>query len=218
MIKKELPNIVFMGPPGVGKGTTANLIAQKTGIKHLSTGSIFRETIANKTPLGLKLAKYVENGLYVPDEVTNQIVKEKLESLMHQNQKVILDGYPRTIEQVHFLNKIEGFKYKVIELNASNDLIMQRLNGRRFCPNCGKNYNIFSLPSQKDTLCENCDSVLQMRKDDSIENIKIRQQIYKDSTAPLLDYFKEHNNLQIFDATGSPDFVTQQILDWLNKE
>ncbi|WP_416738072.1 adenylate kinase family protein [Mycoplasmopsis meleagridis] len=215
MIKNSLPNIVFMGPPGVGKGTTATFLAQKTGMKHLSTGSIFREAIAKKTKLGLELAKYVENGLYVPDEVTNQIVKEKLEELMEKGERVILDGYPRTLEQVHFLNNISNFSYEVIELVAPNELIMQRLNGRRFCPNCGKNFNIFSMPSKLNDRCDNCQNLLEMRKDDSIENIKVRQDVYKKSTAPLLDYFRENNNLQIFDASGKPESVVKQILDYL---
>ncbi|WP_029512825.1 adenylate kinase family protein [Mycoplasmopsis iners] len=217
MIKNQMPNIVFMGPPGVGKGTAAALLAKKANMIHLSTGSIFREEIAAKTPLGLELAQYVEHGLYVPNDVTNKTVKQKLQTLMAQNALVILDGYPRTLDQVNFLNSIPGFTYQVVELSAPEEVIMQRLNGRRFCPNCGKNFNLYSLPSKTGDLCDNCSTPLQMRKDDSIENIKVRQEVYRKETAPLLDYYREHHNLNEFDASVTPEEVVSAILSKFNQ-
>ncbi|VEU76777.1 adenylate kinase family protein [Mycoplasmopsis columbina] len=214
---KQLPNIVFMGPPGVGKGTVAAILAKDANMIHLSTGNIFREEIASKSELGLEIAKFVENGLYVPDEVTNATVKNKIESLLAKGQKVILDGYPRTLDQVEFLKTINNFDYKVVELTAPADLIMQRLNGRRFCPNCGKNFNLYSLPSKNGLFCDNCGTELQMRKDDSVENIKVRQKVYVNQTAPLLSYYQEHNNLHTFDATSSAEEIAQIIIKTLEK-
>ncbi|WP_027332584.1 adenylate kinase family protein [Mycoplasmopsis gallinarum] len=219
MINKEnhLPNIVFMGPPGVGKGTVAALLAKNNNMIHLSTGAIFREEIASQSELGKQLASYVNNGLYVPDEITNETVKVKVLKLLAQNQNIILDGYPRTLDQVHFLNSISGFKYEVVELTAPEDVIMERLNGRRFCPNCKASFHIKFMPSKNGDYCDNCGTLLIMRKDDSIENIKVRQQIYQEQTAPLLDYYREHHTLHVFDANTEPEIIEAQIVKELFK-
>ncbi|WP_027334990.1 adenylate kinase family protein [Mycoplasmopsis felifaucium] len=214
--KAKLNNMVFMGPPGVGKGTVAAIIANETGIIHLSTGNIFRQEIASKSNLGLQVAKIVETGGYVPDEITNEIVKKKLTSLINENHLVILDGYPRTLAQVKFLDSIEGFKYDVIELNAPEELILERLSGRRFCPECKASFHVSFMPSTKGNICDKCGAELMTRKDDSVESIKKRQEIYQAETQPLLDHYK--NVAYIFDASGKPEDIAQEIIAKVSKQ
>ncbi|MGV2393863.1 UNVERIFIED_CONTAM: nucleoside monophosphate kinase [Campylobacter lari] len=207
---KVIKNIVFMGPPGVGKGTVAALIAEKTGLTHLSTGSIFREEIASKSELGLKVMQIVESGGYVPDEITNEIVFNKIKSLQAHGQGVLLDGYPRTVDQGHFLDSIEDFKYSIVELEAPQDLILRRLSGRRSCPKCKTSYHIEFMPSAKGDKCEKCDTLLITRADDTIENIKTRQEIYIKQTEPLLTYYRD--KIHVFNATGTPEEISNAII------
>ncbi|WP_029513782.1 adenylate kinase family protein [Mycoplasmopsis primatum] len=223
MIKQgdiQLTNLVFMGPPGVGKGTIAAIIAQKYGMVHLSTGNIFRAEIASKSKLGIEVSKLVESGQYVPDEITNQIVKKALENYALQDKTVILDGYPRTISQSHFLDTIKEFDYKVIELEATDDLILKRLSGRRFCPNCKASFHVEFMPSSKGNICDKCDHELVTRKDDSPESVKKRLEVYANQTEPLLKYYK--NNLHAFDASGNPDesakLIVKTISDIIKKQ
>lgn len=213
--EQKLNNMIFMGPPGVGKGTIASTIAKNYNIVHLSTGNIFREEIASQSELGLKVAKIVESGGYVPDEITNEIVKKRIEQFIKEKQLVILDGYPRTINQVHFLNSIKGFKYDVVELEAAESVILERLSGRRFCPACKASFHIIFMPSTKGNLCDKCGAELITRKDDSIESIKKRQEIYKKETQPLIDYYKK--DAFIFDASGEPEEIARNIVSTISK-
>ncbi|WP_235888479.1 adenylate kinase family protein [Mycoplasmopsis mucosicanis] len=215
-LKNSKLNLVFMGPPGVGKGTVASVIAKNNDYIHLSTGSIFREEIAKQSPLGLKVSQIVKSGQYVPDEITNEIVKNKLIELMAQNQKVILDGYPRTINQAQFLDSIEGFNYVVVSLYADEGLILKRLSGRRFCPKCNTGYHIEYMPSKLGDKCEKDGATLFTRVDDSIESIKVRQAIYNESTQPLLDFYESNGRIIPVDANGNADQIAQDLLSKIN--
>ncbi|QBF34545.1 nucleoside monophosphate kinase [Mycoplasmopsis phocirhinis] len=215
MIENSKLNMVFMGPPGVGKGTVAALIANSDEFIHLSTGSIFREEIAKATPLGLKVAQIVKSGQYVTDDITNEIVKNKLKELMSQNKKVILDGFPRTLNQVKFLDAIQGFNYLVISLFAEEDLILKRLSGRRFCPQCKSNYHILYMPSKLQNKCENDGVDLATRPDDTIEAIKVRQKIYHDETKPLLDFYQQNEKIISIDANGKAEDIAKTLLNKL---
>ncbi|UUD35599.1 nucleoside monophosphate kinase [Mycoplasmopsis caviae] len=217
MINKVTQHVVFMGPPGVGKGTVAALISQKYGLVHVSTGNIFREEIASQSDLGLQVKKIVESGQYVPDSITNEIVKNKIQALMNEKKIIMLDGYPRTIEQVNFLNSIPNFKYVALELSAPEEVILKRLNGRRQCQNCKASFHIDFMPSKKGKDCDKCGSELILRKDDSIEAIKVRQKVYHDQTAPLLNYYKENNLLLTFDAISEPESIAKNVVESLSK-
>ncbi|MCS4537115.1 MULTISPECIES: nucleoside monophosphate kinase [unclassified Mycoplasma] len=213
MIEKNAKlNMVFMGPPGVGKGTVASVISSTNEFVHLSTGSIFREEIAKATPLGLKVSEIVKSGKYVTDDITNEIVKNKLTELMSQNKKVILDGYPRTINQAQFLDNIEGFEYVVVSLFAQDDLILKRLSGRRFCPQCKSSYHVLYMPSKLGDKCEKDGVELATRPDDTIEAIKVRQKIYHDETKPLLDFYEQNNRVISVDANGNADDIAKDVL------
>ncbi|WP_027120692.1 adenylate kinase family protein [Mycoplasmopsis lipofaciens] len=212
MIENKKINIVFMGPPGVGKGTVASVISKENNIIHLSTGNIFREAIASKSELGLKVAQIVESGKYVPDEITNEIVKNKLQEFTLQNKQVMLDGYPRTIEQVYFLDKINDFNYVAVELYAPDELILKRLSGRRQCPQCKSNFHIDFMPSKNGEFCDKCNAKLITRKDDEVSAIKVRQEVYHKQTAPLLEYYKKEKRLISFDASGKPEDIAKRIV------
>ncbi|AIA29435.1 adenylate kinase [Mycoplasmopsis californica] len=219
MIKDSQPklNMVFMGPPGVGKGTVAGIIAKDYGYIHLSTGSIFREEIASQSALGLKVSEIVKSGQYVPDEITNEIVKNKLIELIGEQKSVILDGYPRTINQAQFLDSIEGFEYAVVSLHADDDLVLKRLSGRRFCPQCKSGYHIEYMPSKLGDKCEKDGALLFTRADDSLDSIRVRQKIYHDSTQPLLDFYQENGRVISIDANGNASDIALEVLNKIKK-
>ncbi|MGZ9413219.1 adenylate kinase family protein [Mycoplasma sp. Z386] len=208
-----IKNIIFLGAPGVGKGTVASLLAKEIDFIHLSTGEIFRTAIRNQTKLGLELKNIVESGRYVPDNITNEIVKEKLEELNKQNINFILDGYPRTINQADFLSNLSTSQIKnVILLQAPSEVIIQRLSKRRYCPTCSATYHLDFKPSAKQLLCENDDTVLLQRKDDEEEAIIRRLEVYNNETKVLIDFYKDKNMLITIDATQTPEFIVQKIV------
>lgn len=210
MVKKSKTNLVFLGAPGSGKGTLASIIIEQSDIVHLSTGNIFRAEIAMKTDLGKKIKSLVESGHYVPDEITNEVVRQRLEKIQKDKRHVILDGYPRTINQAEFLDSLEGFDYKTVFLDVSEDIILKRLGGRRFCPSCKSNFHIEFMPSKKGSKCDKCDTELIKRKDDSDESIKERLIVYETQTKPILDYYKDRLNK--FDSGKDAKIVANEIL------
>lgn len=211
MIKQNC-NLIFLGAPGVGKGTVASIIANLTDLEHVSTGNIFRNEIKNKTELGLKVQEIVTTGGYVPDEITNKIVKNKIDETIKTNTKIILDGFPRTIDQAKFLETIENFDYKVVELYAPESVILERLSGRRTCSKCSIGYHVKFKPSSKGDKCENCGGDLEQRKDDQPSSIIKRLEIYNEQTNPLIDYFKNANRLIVVEAIDAPENVADSVL------
>ena len=188
--------IIMLGAPGSGKGTTAKILAKKTNIPHISTGDIFREQIKKETELGKLANSYISQGKLVPDEVTINIVKDRL-NWDDTKDGVILDGFPRTIEQARALDEIleeKGKKVDVVpELVVPDQVIVERILNRATCSNkeCGAIYNTKFKPSKVEGICDICGSALVTRTDDTEEAIKTRLEVYRQNSKDLIDYYKE---------------------------
>ena len=195
-------NIIMLGAQGTGKGTVAGLISEKTGLPQISTGDIFRKNISEKTPLGVEADKYISKGNLVPDDITVPMVEDRL-TWDDAKNGVILDGFPRTIEQAEKLDKILAKKGEkldlVINLVTPKEEIIDRMLTRRVCTNqdCKATYNIKLHPPVKEGICDKCGSPLKQRADDSDpEAIKRRLEIYEEKTSPLVEYYKEKGVLR----------------------
>ena len=195
-------NIVMLGAQGTGKGTVAGLISEQTGLPQISTGDIFRKNISEKTPLGVEADKYISKGNLVPDDITVPMVEDRL-TWDDAKNGVILDGFPRTIEQAEKLDKILAKKGEkidlVINLVTPKEEIIDRMLTRRVCTNqdCKATYNIKLHPPVKEGICDKCGSPLKQRADDSDpEAIKRRLEIYEEKTSPLVEYYKEKGVLR----------------------
>ena len=195
-------NIIMLGAQGTGKGTVAGLISEQTGLPQISTGDIFRKNISEKTPLGVEADKYISKGNLVPDDITVPMVEDRL-TWDDAKNGVILDGFPRTIEQAEKLDKILAKKVEkidlVINLVTPKEEIIDRMLTRRVCTNqdCKATYNIKLHPPVKEGICDKCGSPLKQRADDSDpEAIKRRLEIYEEKTSPLVEYYKEKGVLR----------------------
>ena len=195
-------NIIMLGAQGTGKGTVAGLISEQTGLPQISTGDIFRKNISEKTPLGVEADKYISKGNLVPDDITVPMVEDRL-TWDDAKNGVILDGFPRTIEQAEKLDKILAEKGEkidlVINLITPKEEIIDRMLKRRVCTNqdCKATYNIKLHPPVKEGICDKCGSPLKQRADDSDpEAIKRRLEIYEEKTSPLVEYYKEKGVLR----------------------
>lgn len=202
--------IVFLGPPGCGKGTQAQIISKELGLNHISTGEIFRKIIKENNPAEVaeKINSYVKSGLLVPDE----IVFEALKTVLNKDN-FLLDGFPRNINQAKLLEEFlnDSSLDVVIYFYISDEEIIKRLSSRRTCPKCGRVYNLLTLKPKKDGVCDDCNVELIVRDDDKIETIQKRLQVYKEETAPLVDYYKTKNIFREVDASGSVDSVTIRV-------
>jgi adenylate kinase len=186
-------NIILLGPPGAGKGTQAKSLAQELNLLHISTGDLLRENVKNNTSLGIKAKEYMEKGELVPDELINDMIKEKLSSLDNKGG-FVLDGYPRNVKQAEFLdNLLKNYNQKtfVIYLKVSERVMLERLSGRRICSNCQSIYHLKNMPPKKDSICDICGGKLYQRPDDQEEVIKKRYSVYLKETQVLLDYYKD---------------------------
>ncbi len=181
--------IIFLGAPGAGKGTQAELVSERLGIPTISTGAMIREAIKTGTKMGNEAKKFIEEGALVPDEVVIGIVKERLQE-SDCAKGFILDGFPRTVPQAEALDKMGVALDKVLSLEVSDEVIIERMSGRRVCPSCGKTYHIVSNPSPKGDLCGACGAELTIRKDDDPEVVKSRLDVYHSTTEPLKDFYE----------------------------
>ena len=208
--------LIIFGPPGVGKGTLSDMLAEKYKIPHISTGDIFRDEIKSGNS---ELIQYVEKGLLVPDMVVNKIIEK---SLKQDNLKngFILDGYPRTIDQAEFLeNVLWKLKKKidlVLNLVTTEETIIERSTQRRMCSKCGALYNLVTMKPKKKDTCNKCGSSLVMRKDDEPETVRKRIQVYQEETEPLVDYYKKKKLLVDIDASPKPKEVFNYVMKVIN--
>ena len=202
--------IIMLGAPGAGKGTQAKKIAEKYQIPHISTGDIFRKNIKEGTPLGLKAKSYIDRGQLVPDEVVVGIVEQRINEPDCKNG-FLLDGFPRTIAQAEALDRLTDIDY-VINLDVDLEKLVDRITGRRVCEKCGESYHV---STKKDDNCEKCDGKLIQRADDTEETVKSRLNVYKNETAPLIEFYKKQGVLVNVDGMQTIDEVYQAILEAL---
>lgn len=209
-------SVVLLGAPGSGKGTLAQQLKTRWNVAHISTGDMFRESVKNNTPMGLKASEYMKNGQLVPDDVTIGVVDERF-SIADVKKGFILDGFPRTIPQAEALDVIinkKGLKLNsVILLNVDHNLIIKRITGRRSCTACGQIYNIYNIQPKQDGVCDKCKGALVQRKDDTEEVVKERLHAYEKQTAPLVDFYRAKKILLEIDASLSPDYMLKQLED-----
>ena len=194
MINKKLPNIIFLGAPGSGKGTIAKQLVEKYNYVHFSTGEMFRETMNLDSPLAAKICLYMQQGKLIDDDITNNMIKGYLVDALAARKPFLLDGYPRTIDQAEFLKTVCDIDL-VIYLDIEDNVAIKRITGRRNCPGCGEIYNIFYKKPCRDGICDKCNSTLAQRKDDNVETAISRFNTYKTQTAPLINYYTKTNKL-----------------------
>ena len=211
--------IIMLGAPGAGKGTQAKMIAEKFNIPHISTGDIFRANIKNGTELGKKAKEYMDKGQLVPDELTVEILLDRVAADDCKNGYV-LDGFPRTIPQADVLDKEltkRGDKVDfAINVDVPDENIVRRMSGRRACLKCGATYHIEHIPPKQEGICDKCGSELVQRDDDKPETVQNRLSVYHEQTQPLIDYYNKKNILKSVDGTKDMQEVFSDIVNILN--
>ena len=206
--------IIMLGAPGAGKGTQAAIIAENYKIPHISTGDIFRANIKNGTPLGMEAKGYMDQGLLVPDELTVKILLDRVAQDDCKNGYV-LDGFPRTIPQAEVLDQeLSRLGDKVdfaIDVDVPDEVIVDRMGGRRACLKCGATFHVTHVPSKVEGICDKCGGELVLRDDDAPETVKHRLEVYHDQTQPLIDFYTKMGILKSVDGTGEVKDTLQSI-------
>ena len=216
-------NIILLGPPGAGKGTLSSKIIENKQAVQISTGDIFRYIISNKTELGLKAKAYMDKGELVPDELTIDLLWDKFDSLGDENKDsiILFDGFPRTISQAQALD--DGMEERnqkidmVIYFDVDDEILIQRLTGRRTCPECGATYHITNNPPKQEGICDKCGTKLIQRADDTIETVENRINVYNKQTSVLIEYYTNKGILKSIDGTKKPDLVYREFEDKLEE-
>ena len=194
--------IIFLGPPGAGKGTKAEIVAERLGIPTISTGAIIREAIKSGSPMGVEAKKFIDAGNLISDDVVIGIVKERL-AKSDCKRGFILDGFPRTVSQAIALSDMGVVIDRVVFIDVPDEVIFDRMSGRRVCQKCGATYHVTDHPSKAGDLCEKCGGELMIRSDDAPEVVHSRLEVYHTTTEPLYDYYVAQGNLVTVDGLGS---------------
>ena len=207
-------NLIFLGPPGAGKGTQAKKLVELLGIPQISTGDILREKKKEDSPLGKQIREIMAQGKLVPDEIVVEIVKERL-AKPDCEKGFILDGFPRTIPQAEALDKVleeMGKKLDaVVYIEVPEEELIKRISGRRVCEKCGQEYHIIYKPPKVEGVCDKCGGRLIQREDDKEEVVRKRIEVYNESTAPLIDYYEKKGLLKRINGVASMDEVFESI-------
>jgi adenylate kinase len=216
---KPKVNAIIFGAPGAGKGTYSTRMQNQLGVDVIAMGDIFRESVKQNTPLGKKVKSFVEKGALAPDDVVVEVLKERL-SKVPKGKGFLLDGFPRTIEQADTLEKITKIDV-ILQLDVSDEIIVQRLTSRRLCKNCGTVYNIRFLKPKKEGVCDKCGGSLYQRSDDNEEVIRNRLQVYKTQTEPLIAYYQKKKIPFIVSKAKSvdqpPEPMVEAMMEGLKK-
>ena len=210
--------IIMLGAPGAGKGTHAKKISEKYNIPHISTGDIFRANIKEGTELGKKAKEYMDQGLLVPDELTCDLVMDRIQQDDCKNG-FVLDGFPRTIPQAEALTaaleKIGESMDYALDIEIADEKIVERMSGRRVCAKCGAPYHIVNIPPKKEGICDSCGGELQFRADDQPETVLKRLGVYHEQTQPLIEYYNKQGILKEIDGTKSVEEGFASIVEIL---
>ncbi|MBS1726745.1 MAG: adenylate kinase [Armatimonadetes bacterium] len=208
--------IILIGPPGVGKGTQAALLASRKGVHTLSSGEIFRREIEAQTDLGRLAQRYISHGELVPNGVTIEMMAKRLRDAEVRKHGFILDGFPRTVKQAdalqEILTELEMPLQRVFSLQAPDELIVKRLSGRMGCTKCGAIYHSVNKPPRREGYCDVCNSPIVVRSDDQPETIRERLRVFRENTAPVVEYFSDLGMLTAIDATRDAEEVYKDIV------
>ncbi|MDP4147404.1 MAG: adenylate kinase [Bacillota bacterium] len=213
--------IILLGPPGAGKGTQAKMISSKYSIPHISTGDIFRKNISEKTPLGIKAKEYMDKGLLVPDELTIDLVNDRVK---HDDckQGFLLDGFPRTVKQAEALDLFLEENHEKLDtallIEVPKDSILERMTGRRVCPVCGASFHVKFNPPKVEGKCDLCGNDIIQRKDDSEDTVRERLDVYEKQTQPLAEYYRSKNTLRVVDGSKDINVVFDDISNILGRD
>ena len=200
--------LVFLGPPGAGKGTQASMVCQRFAIPHISTGDMLRAAIANGTETGMKAKVFMDRGQLVPDEVLIEMVRERLNE-KDCEKGFLLDGFPRTVDQAEALEGIAAPDV-VVDVDVADEKLLDRLTGRRVCEKCGESFHEAKIGDAK--VCSHCGGTLIQRDDDKPATIRNRLDVYHRQTAPLIDYYRGKGALRTVDGDQTPEKVFEAIL------
>ena len=203
--------LVFLGPPGAGKGTQASMVCQRFAIPHISTGDMLRAAIANGTETGMKAKVFMDRGQLVPDEVLIEMVRERLNE-KDCEKGFLLDGFPRTVDQAEALEGIAAPDV-VVDVDVADEKLLDRLTGRRVCEKCGESFHVAKIGDAK--VCSHCGGTLIQRDDDKPETIKNRLDVYEKNTSPLVEYYRGQNILKVVDGDRDADVVYNEVKDVL---
>ena len=210
--------LVMLGAPGAGKGTQAKMLAERYGIPHISTGDIFRSNIKEGTELGKKVKGFLDSGALVPDELTVDLVMDRIGQEDCRNG-YILDGFPRTIHQAEKLTEALTGKGGEIDyavnVDVPDEAIVERMSGRRMCPACGASYHVVNIPPKKEGICDQCGAELMIRPDDQADTVRKRLEVYHQETEPLKDYYQAKGILVPVDNQDTIEGTTQVIMEAL---
>ena len=203
--------LIFLGPPGAGKGTQATGVSSHLRVPHISTGDMFRAAIKNETPTGLEAKRYMDAGQLVPDSVVIRMVEERL-AMPDCANGYLLDGFPRTVDQAKALESISA-PDAVVDIDVPDEMLLERLTGRRVCAKCSGTFHVSKLADEN--VCPVCGDKLYQREDDKPATISNRLNVYHEQTAPLIGYYAGLGRLKRIDGDGRPEDVFQKILSSL---
>lgn len=206
--------VLFVGPPGAGKGTQSVMLSRELGLVHIAPGDIFRQEVREGSELGRQVKAYMDRGVLVPDEVTVEVVRKKIMS-PEASRGFVLDGFPRNLAQARALDDMLGTASLDVVLNlcVPEDEIVARSASRRVCPACGKPYNLRTDPPRIPGKCDVCGGELVVRDDDKPETVRERLRVYEENTRPLVDYYRDRGIVEDIDGTGDPADVFSRVLN-----